>query len=263
MPSAEFLLIDIGNTHAKMRLASEQRLSGSTRRIPTADLLNAGAASRWHAALDGWRYDAVVLASVVPVASARMVRVLGGAALLRIHPGLDTGVDLRGYPGRKTLGADRLADIAGAWALYGPGPMIVADLGTAAVFNAIDASGAFLGGVIAPGLAAIHGSLPAHTAQLPRIKLQTPARAIGRTTREALLAGAVCTYRGMIREILAALRAELGGARLVATGGDLSQLVGQTTPDDILDPNLTMQGLRIIARRNRGQFRPSGEIPSG
>ena len=247
--SAEFLLIDIGNTNTKLRLASRERLLFRTRRLSSAQLSESGTAGKLRLALQGWHWQRVVLASVVPAGAAAAVQLLG-EPILHVNARLDIGVDLRGYPGRRTLGADRLADLAGAWALGGSGPLIVADLGTAAVFNAIDAHGAFLGGVIAPGLAALHGSLPARTAQLPLVKLRAPSRVLGRTTRQALLAGAVYGYRGVIREILTALRAELGSARLVATGGDVHLLDGLTTEKDLVSPELTLEGLRVIAGRN-------------
>jgi type III pantothenate kinase len=255
--SAELLLIDIGNTNVKLRLAGEDGLLGRTRRLPTVDLLAKSASADLRKILDGWRYERAVLASVVPVATAALERLLD-VPVLSVGVHQDIGVDLRGYPGRRTLGADRLADLAGAWALYGPGPLIVVDLGTAAVFNAIDARGAFLGGVIAPGIGAIHGSLPARAAQLPLVKLRKPRHAIGRTTREALLAGVVYGYQGMVREILATLRAELGDARVVATGGDVRLLHGQIlTARDIIDPDLTMQGLRVIGALNQAK-NPAG-----
>jgi type III pantothenate kinase len=249
--AAEFLLIDIGNTNAKLRLASAKRLLGRTRSLPTADLLGVGAPNRLRRLMAGWRFDGVVLASVVPAAAEAVERLLGKTPVLRIGSGLDVGVDLSDYPGRRTLGADRLADMAGAIALHGPGPLIVADLGTAAVFNAIDAPGSFLGGVIAPGLAALHGSLPAQAAQLPLTPLRARTRVIGRNTREALLAGTLYGHRGLLREILSALRDELPGARLIATGGGARLLKHLLTPGDVIDPHLTLQGLRVIAVRHR------------
>jgi type III pantothenate kinase len=248
--AAEFLLIDIGNTQAKLRLASAGRLLGRTRRLPTADLLTHRAPIRLRRVLAGWRFAEAVMASVVPAAGESVAELMSGP-VLRISSRLETGIDLRGYPGRKTLGADRLADAAGAVALYGPGSLIVADLGTAAVFNAIDARGRFLGGVIAPGRAALHGSLPAQAAQLPLSPLRTRTKPIGRNTREALVAGTLYGYRGAGREILAALRAELPDARLIVTGGDAALLKDMLRPGDVIDPDLTMQGLRVIAARQR------------
>jgi type III pantothenate kinase len=246
---AEFLLIDIGNTHVKLRLASPEALLGTTRRLPTARLLNPGVgADALVRVVERWKFRRAVLSSVVPAATRLATHVLGAAQILRVQQRLEIGVDLSSYPGRKTLGADRLANMAGAMALYGPGPLIVAGFGTAAVFNVVDARGRFLGGVIAPGLAAIHASLPARTAQLPLFRnLKAPARAIGRTTRESLAAGTVLGYRGLVREILATLQAKSGPARVIATGGDAAFLAAQTGLFDVVAPDLTLEGLRVIA----------------
>jgi type III pantothenate kinase len=250
---AEFLLIDIGNTHAKLRLASPEALLGSTRRLPTARLLDSRTgAEALTRAVKGWSYRRAVLASVVPAATRLVTGILGAGHLLRVHQRLETGVDFNSYPGRKTLGADRLANMAGAMALYGPGPLIVAGFGTAAVFNVIDARGRFLGGVIAPGLAAIHASLPARTAQLPFGRLKPPARAAGHTTRESLAAGTVLSFRGLVREILSALQAEAGPARVIVTGGDAAFLAAQIGGFDVVAPDLTLEGLRVIANYQAG-----------
>ena len=250
MTTADFLLIDIGNTAVKLRLANATRLLGQSQRLPTTALLMRGGGVGLKKRLVGWGYGRVVMSSVVPAAA----RVLAGAlpGVLSIDARMDTGVDLRGYPGRKTLGADRIANLAGALALHGPGPLVVVDFGTAATFNALDAQGWFLGGVIAPGLAVFRDYLPARGAQLPPVRLTGAApKAIGRSTVAAIRAGALIGYRGLVREILQGLRDELGGSvRVVATGGDVRFLAARDWGlFDVVDPDLTLQGLRVIAAR--------------
>ena len=167
---------------------------------------------------------------------------------------LDTGVDLRGYPGVKTLGADRIANLAGALALHGPPPLIVVDFGTAATFNVLDARGRFLGGVIAPGLASMTGYLPARAAQLPPIQLAggLPA-AIGRHTSAAMRAGALLGYRGLVREILDRLRMRNSAtpprASSPPAATPASWRPASNLPFDAVDPDLTLHGLRITAAR--------------
>ena len=167
LQQAEFLVIDLGNTAAKLRLARVGSLLGETRRVPTATLLSSAGPAALQDALAGWDFGRAILSSVVPDAT----RVIEGGVppdkLLRVSPELDTGVDLRGYPGKATLGQDRIANMAGALARHGPGLLIVVDFGTAATFNALDAKGRFLGGVIAPGWTAVSGYLPSRAAQLP------------------------------------------------------------------------------------------------
>ena len=252
---AHFLVIDLGNTAAKLRLARAGSLLGKTRRVPIAALLSPAGPASLQEALAGWDYGYAILSSVVPDAARVIARTIPPDRLLRVSPELDTGVDLRGYPGKATLGQDRLANLAGALALHGPGPLIVVDFGTAATFNALDAKGRFLGGVIAPGLAAVRDYLPSRAAQLPAVDLRRPPRqAIGRNTRAAILAGVAIGYRGLVREILDGLRAELGPkgkVRVIATGGD-ARWVSRQLPGAFaaVDPDLTLHGLRVIAARN-------------
>ena len=253
MTPASFLLIDLGNTSAKLRLASATALLGKTRRLPTAALLAPGGADALRETLAGWRYGRAVLASVVPEAGRVVTAALPDA--LVVSRKLDTGVDLRGYPGAKTLGADRLANLAGARDRHGPGPLIVVDFGTAATFNVLDARGRFLGGAIAPGWAVVSGYLSARTAQLPPVRFAGAVpRAIGRNTAGATRAGGRIGFRGLVREIIDALQAELGtSARVIATGSDARFLAGRGgVAFDVVDPALTLHGLRVIAARAAG-----------
>ena len=255
MSAADFVLIDLGNTAAKLRLARAGSLLGKTRRIPTATLLAPdGGAAALRETLAGWDYGRAVLSSVVPDAARAVAAVVPPERLLRVSATLDTGLDLRGYPGKQTLGQDRIADLAGAFDRHGPGPLIVVDFGTAATFNVLAAGGRFLGGVIAPGLAAVRDYLPSRAAQLPAVDLRrTPRQAIGRNTRAAILAGVAIGYRGLVREILDGLRAELGRgkrAQVIATGGD-ARWVARQLPGAFaaVDSDLTLHGLRVIAAR--------------
>ena len=100
MPAADFLLIDLGNTTAKLRLArAASALLGKTRRLPTAALLAPDGADALRKTLSGWRYGRAVLSAVVPEAARIVTAALPGT--LTVHGGLDTGVDLRGYPRRE------------------------------------------------------------------------------------------------------------------------------------------------------------------
>src|SRR5690606_11193818 len=100
-------------------------------------------------------------------------------------------------------------------------PAIVIDFGTAVTFDVVSAGPAYCGGVIAPGPGAMQDYLGRRTALLPQIVLAEPRSAIGKSTEEAMQAGAVLGYRGLVREIIARLRDEMGGDPvIVATGGD-------------------------------------------
>jgi type III pantothenate kinase len=164
---------------------------------------------------------------------------------------IDLGVGVR-YPSKKQIGADRLANAVGVVRLYGT-PAIVVDFGTAVTFDIVNSSREYVGGVIAPGLASVTDYLYQRTALLPRIKLAEPASVIGKSTVAAMRVGAVIGYRGLVKEILQALKRERGmeKAVIVATGG-YGGLIAKKIPEiQHVNPLLTLEGLRFIYLRNR------------
>ncbi len=162
---------------------------------------------------------------------------------------LGVGVD---YPAPETIGADRLANAAAVAQLYGQ-PAIVVDFGTAVTFDVVSADGNYIGGVIAPGLESMTRFLYDRTALLPKLTLREPASAIGKTTRAAMLSGAIHGYRGLVREILAQIRAESFARQkvhVVGTGGYAGLIARQLPEIAAVHPGLTLEGLRLIANRN-------------
>ena len=153
------------------------------------------------------------------------------------------------YPFPNQIGADRLANAAGVLTRHGA-PAIVIDFGTAVTFDVISDQPAYCGGVIAPGLGAMSGYLPQKTALLPAIELIEPDSAIGKSTTHAMQAGAVFGYRGLVKEIILRIRAELSGnPKIIATGGDAA-LISRGVPEiDTVDPDITLDGLRQVAAR--------------
>lgn len=244
---AEFLLVDIGNTSVKLRRATARRLVGATVRVPTSGLSAPGLIR----ALGQWRYRRIVLSSVAPAAADIVVHTLP-EPVLRVNARLDlAGLDLSGYPGVRTLGADRLANLVGGLARHAPAPMIVVDLGTAATFNALDGQGRFLGGVIAPGLGMMANALPRGAASLPPVRIDAAGNsAVGQNTREAMAAGVLHGSRGLVREILAELHRELGPWKVVVTGGNARRLAAALPKTATIDPDLTLHGLQIIGTHN-------------
>jgi type III pantothenate kinase len=265
------LLIDVGNTNTHIGIATEQKILSQTD-IPTALLSSNGL----HRALAQLRRrgsavsarksapnrggDAVpairgaTIASVVP----KMVPVL--RAGLRRHfavtpivvsADIPLGVKVD-YPNKEQIGADRLANAVGVFKLYGA-PAVVVDFGTAVTFDIVDKRGAYIGGVIAPGLAAMTDYLYQRTALLPKIDLAEPRSMIGKNTVQAMQIGAVVGYRGLIKEILADVKRELRAQKLhvVATGG-YSKLIAKKIPDiQHVNSLLTLEGLRFIYLLNR------------
>lgn len=247
MPRAEFLLIDNSNSFTKFALSSRDQL-GSVRKCSTRELDEAAL----ERTLRGWKFDTVIMSSVVPKAAELMTRNLTGARIVNVSAKLDLGVGID-YPQPASIGADRLANAAAAPHFYGA-PVVVVDFGTAVTFDIIDRRKKYVGGVIAPGLEAMTDYLHQRTALLPKITLTEPPSVIGKSTRHGMLAGAVFGYRGLVRGILSEIQAELNVRRLkiVATGG-YAELIAKGVPE-IADvhPNLTLEGLRLIGRRNGG-----------
>jgi type III pantothenate kinase len=245
MKGACFVLVDISNTFTKISLATRTRI-GPPKRIPTRDLSQAALQK----ALGKYIGLDAVVASVVPKKNAVMAKTLK-APICWVGPKIDLGIGID-YPKPASIGADRLANAVAACSLYGA-PAIVVDFGTAVTFDVITAEGNYAGGVIAPGLHAMTDYLHERTALLPRVTLREPREAIGRSTKAAMLSGAVYGYRGLILEIIHQICEEIGTRKnlhVLATGGDARLIAGQTKIFTAVSPTLTLEGLRIIATRN-------------
>jgi type III pantothenate kinase len=252
--ASDYLLVDISNSYVKLAFASRDRIGKPIRH--STSKLTAAAMRR---ILRGRKVGTIVVSSVVPKKNKAIVAAAGPARTLFLGPKLDLGVGID-YPAPRSIGADRLANAAAVAELYGY-PAIVVDFGTAVTFDVVSAAGDYVGGVIAPGLEAMTNFLYQRTALLPKLTLREPARVIGKTTRSAMMSGAVLGYRGLVHEILARLTAEnfpRKKPRLIATGG-YAQLIARKLPEiEAVHPNLTLEGLRIIANRNiRPILRPN------
>jgi len=241
--NARILLIDVGNTTTDFAVATPERIlkvtNVPTRRVCTWSRMPVATKS----------FAGCVLASVVPAATRSLLRHLPVEPIL-VSAALDLGIGIR-YPKPRQIGADRLANAVGVTQLYGA-PAIVVDFGTAVTFDVVNARGEFEGGVIGPGLAAMTDYLHEHTALLPRIKPHEPRLIIGKSTVGAMQVGTVVGYRGLVKEILAALRRESGMARahIVATGG-YAHLIARRVPEiRHVNPLLTLEGLRFIYLRH-------------
>lgn len=203
----------------------------------------------------------VSLASVVPPLTSifdAVCREYLGKEPLIVDAGVRTGVRIR-YDNPREVGADRVVDAAAVRALYGT-PACVVDFGTATTFDAISAEGDYLGGAIAPGIAIAAEALFTRTAKLPRVDIARPPSVIGRNTVQSIQSGLLFGYVGLVEGMVARFRAELGpDMRVVATGG-LAALIARETPViEIVDPWLTLHGLRIIYELNRLPSRFAGE----
>ncbi|MEY2564390.1 MAG: type pantothenate kinase [Verrucomicrobiota bacterium] len=247
--ATDYLLVDISNSYTKLAFSTTRKLSKPIR-LPTPDLT----APAMRRILRERSVTTIVVSSVVPTMDKMMARAAGSSRTLFLTPKLDLGVGID-YPSPRSIGADRLANAAAVAQLYGY-PAIVVDFGTAVTFDVVSARGYYIGGVIAPGLEAMTNFLYQRTALLPKLSLREPRSAIGKSTRDAMMSGAIFGYRGLVREILIRVGAESFPGRtpkVVATGG-YAQLIARKLPEiDTVHPNLTLEGLRIIANRNAGK----------
>jgi type III pantothenate kinase len=246
-PRSDYLLIDVSNSYAKLAFASRKRISHPAR-IPTAELSTSVVAEL----LKRRQIKKVVVSSVVPAKNSTISKAAHNKApVLWLTWKRKLGITID-YPDPKSIGADRLANAAAVAHLYGC-PAIVVDFGTAVTFDVVSQSCRYIGGVIAPGLEGMTNFLYQRTALLPKVSLKEPRRAVSKSTVEALRSGIVFGYRGLVREILARIKAEQFSRKevaVVATGG-YARLIARQVPElEIVHPHLTLEGLRIVGNLN-------------
>lgn len=194
----------------------------------------------------------VAIASVVPPLGPTLVelsKTYFGTEPLVVGPGTKTGIPIR-YDNPHEVGADRIANAVAGIHLYG-GPLVIVDFGTATTFDALSASGEYLGGAISPGFSIALEALVDRTARLPRIEASKPPSVIGQNTVLSIQSGMYFGYLGLVKEIVGKMKAELGdGTKVLATGGENSILAAEENIFDEIQPDLTLIGLRLIAERN-------------
>ncbi len=252
----DYLLVDISNSYTKIAFANKRRIEA-----PVRCLTSKFSTTFLRGILRQRKVGTLIVSSVVPRKNRQVLSAAGSVPLLFLGPALDLGVGID-YPVPSSIGADRLANAAAVADLSGC-PAIVVDFGTAVTFDVVSAKGNYVGGVIAPGLEAMTNFLYQRTALLPKLDLREPRHAIGRTTREAMLSGAVYGYRGLVREILLRISREMPKTkpRVIATGGYAELIARELSEIDSVYPNLTLDGLRIIGNRNAGSAQKTRRKP--
>lgn len=253
------LVVDVGNTNTKLGVYEGRRLVASsrltTRREQTAD--EYGVLTQTLLRTQGIDPGAIrgmaISSTVPPVVSTleEMAQRYFGVSPLVVEPGVNVPVPmLVDYP--REVGADRVVKVVAGVELYTP-PLIIVDFGTATVFDCVSPRGEFLGGAIAPGIAIATEALASKAARLFRVELTRPKEAIGRNTITNVQSGIVYGYAGLVDGLVERIRAEMEGTpTVVGTGG----LVGLIHPVchsiQIVNPHLTLEGLRIIYERWHG-----------
>ena len=253
------LCIDIGNTNITFGLYEGETL-GPSWRIRT---IHEKMPDEYGILLDqlfrhrGYRpaqVTGVAMASVVPPLTPvfeQASRDYFGQAALVVDTGVSTGVRIH-YDNPRAVGADRVVNAAAVRALYTV-PACVVDFGTATTFDAVSAEGDYLGGAIAPGIGIAARALFERTAKLPRVELTRPPSAIGRNTPHAIQSGLLFGYVGLVEGMVTRFKAELGPeTTIIGTGGQAEIIARETDVIDVVDPWLTLHGLRIIYELNNG-----------
>lgn len=252
------LTIDIGNTNIKLGLFEGDQVRAhwrlATMRERLADeyamlLLTLLSSVGLH------KQDILgcAISSVVPVLTQEFTELARRYLRLEpvvVGPEIKTGLQIHtDYPAE--VGPDLIVNVLAARHLYGT-PVIVIGFGTATTFSVVSPEGDFVGVAIAPGVGTAADSLFRATARLPQVELASPPHAIGTNTIHAMQAGLIFGFAGLVEGLVKRLRAEVGGdARVVATGG-LAELIAKETPViEVVEPNLTLIGLRLIYALNQ------------
>ncbi len=252
------LVFDIGNTRIKLGLYDGDKLRAhwriATDRHRVADdyavTVHSLFASR---SLDWSVVDGVALASSVPPLVAvfsEFCRSYLNCEPVVIGPGVKTGVRLL-IDNPREVGPDRVANAIAAFHLYG-GPAIVVDFGTGLNFDVVSTEGDFLGGSIAPGMGIAADALFRLAARLYQVEFVRPPRAIGKNTMHAVQSGLIFGYVGLVEGIVRRIQAELDRrAVVIGTGGLAAVIAQETSVIEHIEPNLTLEGLRIVYGLNQ------------
>jgi len=251
------LAIDAGNTNVVFAVSDGQSWRG-TWRITTEPQRTSDEYAVWlltlltFSGLKPSDITGTVIGTVVPAALyhlRRLCRDWFGSEPLVARSNLDWGFDIQ-IDNPSEVGADRLLNTLAAHQAYG-GPLIIIDFGTATTFDVVGANGAYLGGVIAPGINLSIEALHKAAARLPRIGIGRPQAVIGRSTIPAMQSGIYWGYVGLVEGLVVRIKAEYDATlKVIATGGLAPLLAEGTTVIDRIDPDLTLDGLRLLAERN-------------
>lgn len=253
------LCIDVGNTNMKFGVFEKDELLQSWRMFSnarrTADDLGIQLVQFFkHAGMDRKDVEGIIISSVVPAMNYTLEHMCElyfyDVIPIFVGPGIKTGLNIK-YDDPKELGADRIANAISAFHLYG-GPLIVIDVGTAMTFNAITKSGQYMGGSILPGLRLALKSLATDTAKLPHVELEKPGKTINTTTKSGIQSGLIYGYAGLIDSMVARYKEEMGDPdiKVIATGGLVNIIADECRENLIINPLLTLNGLKIIYEKN-------------
>lgn len=251
------LVFDVGNTNTVLGVFDGEQLVAhwrvSTTRARTADeygiLLNNLFQIEQLRLKD---IKSVVMSSVVPHLMHILKEMSQGYLQLTplvVGPGIKTGLPIKmDHP--REVGADRIVNAMAAYHMYG-GPVIIVDFGTATTFCAVSQRGEYIGGAIAPGIGISTEALFAKAAKLPRVEMKRPPAVLGKNTVHGLQSGIVFGYAGLVDSIVSRMIKEIGQCQVVATGGMAKLIDSESTTINLVQPLLTLYGLKLIYQRNK------------
>ncbi|MDD5945683.1 MAG: type III pantothenate kinase [Clostridia bacterium] len=253
------LVIDVGNTNMVLGVYKGKRLVASWRMTTTnnqtADEIGIFIHSLFdYSEVDAAEIDAIIISSVVPNIMYSLTH--GLVKYFHIQPmivgaGMKTGVNLL-MDNPKEMGSDRIVKLVAAYEIYG-GPAMVIDYSTATTYDVINENGMFVTGITAPGIQVCVDALVESTAQLPKVEIKKPKSILVKNTIGSLQAGIVYGHIGETKYIIEQVKKELDlpDLKIIATGGLAKTMESNEKLFDVIDPLLTLKGLRIVYEKNK------------
>lgn len=245
------LAVDIGNSNTKFGLFDGEHLVSKVSVPTNPDTFKNDVAEIF----GDVTVTAAIICSVVPVAEQTLDEVLReplGVEPILVRNDFDFGLKIN-YKPIASVGTDRLVNAFAAVEKYGV-PCIVCSFGTATTIDVVNANREMLGGAIAPGMKTMATALSLNTAKLPEIEIAKPDSVIGDTTVGSILSGVFYGQIGMAEGMISRFQNEIDGkAKVIATGGFSRPIAEHTDLIDIVDPNLLLDGLRLLYDRHRRQ----------
>ena len=252
------LVIDIGNTNSTFGVYKEDVLVGnwrvSTEAKRTSDEMGIMLLSFLrYAEIAPEAIQDTIICSVVPPAMHSIVNAVKkyfNKQPILVETGIKTGINIK-YENPREVGADKIVNAVGALKLYG-GPLIIVDFGTAITFCAINSKRDYLGGIICPGIKISAEALFDKASKLPRIEIAKPRHIIGRTTVSSMQSGIIYGFVGQVDYIVTLMKQEMNekGIKVVATGGMAKLISAESSTIDIVNPLLTLEGLKAVYELN-------------